>query len=171
MQFRTFGLPQEQRKSAPAFRTGSADNPTDANWLNRDRFVLSASHGSMFLYGWLHLAGFDLSLDELKNFRQLHSKTPGHPEFEETPGSNAPPVPWGRGLGMRWAWRLPENGGRSSTPPSMIFDHQVTLAGDGCLQEGVAADAPRRASRLGQLDHSLRFQRRHFGRHGQCKPK
>ncbi len=56
-------------------------NPAEPRWLNRDRFVLSGGHGSMFLYSWLHLSGYDLSLDEVKNFRQLHSKTPGHPEF------------------------------------------------------------------------------------------
>ena len=61
-------------------------NPNEPKWLNRDRFILSAGHGSMFLYAWLHLAGYDLSLEEVKNFRQLHSKTPGHPEFEETDG-------------------------------------------------------------------------------------
>src|SRR5271155_4468504 len=61
-------------------------NPERPRWINRDRFVLSAGHGSMFLYSWLHLSGFDLSLDELKKFRALGSKTPGHPEFHETPG-------------------------------------------------------------------------------------
>src|SRR6202162_2476849 len=60
--------------------------PEDPGWINRDRFVLSAGHGSMFLYSWLHLAGFDLPMAEIKRFRQLHSKTPGHPEFGATPG-------------------------------------------------------------------------------------
>ncbi|HZC34226.1 MAG TPA: transketolase, partial [Chthoniobacterales bacterium] len=60
--------------------------PDDPRWLGRDRFVLSAGHGSMFLYAWLHFAGFDISLDDIRKFRQLHSKTPGHPEFGETPG-------------------------------------------------------------------------------------
>ena len=61
-------------------------DPAQPKWLNRDRFVLSAGHGSMFLYGWLHLSGYDLPMEEVKNFRQLHSKTPGHPEFAETVG-------------------------------------------------------------------------------------
>ncbi len=69
--------------------------PEDPAWLNRDRFVLSAGHGSMFLYSWLHLAGYDLSIEELRNFRQLHSKTPGHPEFGDTPGVEATHRPVG----------------------------------------------------------------------------
>src|SRR5690606_7671142 len=71
-----------------ALRFGHALNhsPERPRWINRDRFILSAGHGSMFLYSWLHLSGYDLALDDLKAFRQLHSKTPGHPEFRETPG-------------------------------------------------------------------------------------
>ncbi|HBJ60238.1 MAG TPA: transketolase, partial [Opitutae bacterium] len=126
-------------------------DPTDANWLNRDRFVLSAGHGSMFLYGWLHLAGFDLSLDELKNFRQLHSKTPGHPEFEETPGVECTTGPLGQGVGnavgMAIAGKMAA--AHFNTPEHTIFDHQViALAGDGCLQEGVAAEAASLAGHL-----------------------
>ena len=74
-------------------------NPDEPRWLNRDRFVLSAGHGSMFLYSWLHLSGYDLSLDELKRFRQLHSKTPGHPEFHDTPGVECTTGPLGQGVG------------------------------------------------------------------------
>ena len=118
--------------------------PEDPHWINRDRFVLSAGHGSMFLYGWLHLAGFDLSLDELRNFRQLHSKTPGHPEFGETPGVEATTGPLGQGVGnavgMAVSAKMAE--ARFNTPDHTIFDHKIVcLAGDGCLQEGVAAEA------------------------------
>ena len=71
--------------------------PDEPNWLNRDRFVLSAGHGSMFLYSWLHLSGYELSLDEIRNFRQLHSRTPGHPEFFETKGVESTTGPLGQG--------------------------------------------------------------------------
>ena len=74
-------------------------NPADPRWLNRDRFVLSAGHGSMFLYSWLHLSGYDLPLEQIKAFRQLHSSTPGHPEFPETPGIEATTGPLGQGIG------------------------------------------------------------------------
>jgi transketolase len=118
--------------------------PEDPAWINRDRFILSAGHGSMFLYSWLHLAGYDLSLEELKNFRQLHSKTPGHPEFHETPGIEATTGPLGQGVGnsvgMAVASKMAE--ARFNTKDHVIFDHKIVcLAGDGCLQEGVAAEA------------------------------
>ena len=74
-------------------------NPDAPKWINRDRFVLSAGHGSMFLYSWLHLSGYDLPLDEIKNFRQLGSKTPGHPESFMTPGVEATTGPLGQGIG------------------------------------------------------------------------
>lgn len=119
-------------------------NPAEPRWLNRDRFVLSAGHGSMFLYAWLHLSGYDLSLDELKRFRQLHSKTPGHPEFHDTPGVECTTGPLGQGVGN--AVGLAVSGkmaaARYNTSAHAIFTHKIVcLAGDGCLQEGVAAEA------------------------------
>ncbi len=119
-------------------------NPADPKWLNRDRFVLSGGHGSMFLYSWLHMSGYDLPLDEVKNFRQLHSKTPGHPEFHETPGVEATTGPLGQGIanavGYALSGKMAE--ARFNTPEHVIFDnHVITLAGDGCMQEGVAMEA------------------------------
>ncbi len=119
-------------------------NPDEPRWLNRDRFVLSAGHGSMFLYSWLHLSGYDLSLEEVKNFRALHSKTPGHPEFHETPGVEATTGPLGQGIGnsvgFAMSGKMAE--ARFNTPTHPIFDHHIVcLAGDGCMQEGVAMEA------------------------------
>ncbi len=119
-------------------------NPERPRWINRDRFVLSAGHGSMFLYSWLHLSGYDLSIEEVKNFRTLHSKTPGHPEFRETPGVEATTGPLGQGVGnavgMAVAGQMAM--ARFNTPEHPIFDyHVVALAGDGCMQEGVAMEA------------------------------
>ena len=119
-------------------------NPDDPKWLNRDRFILSAGHGSMFIYTWLHLSGYDLSLEELKNFRQLHSKTPGHPEFHETPGVEATTGPLGQGIGnaVGYAVSAKMAEARFNTAEHTIFDHHViALAGDGCMQEGIALEA------------------------------
>jgi transketolase len=123
-------------------------NPEDPKWLNRDRFILSAGHGSMFVYSWLHLAGYDLPMDELKCFRQHHSMTPGHPEFpsseHNTPGIEATTGPLGAGIGnavgMAAAAKLAA--GKYNTEQHEIFDHHViALCGDGCLQEGVSFEA------------------------------
>lgn len=119
-------------------------NPRDPQWLNRDRFILSAGHGSMFIYGWLHLAGYDLSIEELKSFRKLHSKTPGHPEFGETDGIEATTGPLGQGIGnaVGMAVAAKMAGAQFNTDCHTIIDHKVVvLAGDGCLQEGVASEA------------------------------
>ena len=118
--------------------------PDDPRWLNRDRFVLSAGHGSMFLYAWLHLTGYDLSLEEVKRFRQLGSKTPGHPEFHDTPGVECTTGPLGQGVGNAVGLALSGrmSAARYNTATHRIFSHKViALAGDGCLQEGVAAEA------------------------------
>jgi transketolase len=119
-------------------------NPDAPKWLNRDRFILSAGHGSMFLYSWLHLAGFDLPLDELKRFRQLGSHTPGHPESFETAGVEATTGPLGQGIANAVGFAL--SGKRAAakfnTAEHTLFDHHVfALHGDGCLQEGVAKEA------------------------------
>ncbi len=132
-------------------------NPSEPRWINRDRFILSAGHGSLFLYTWLHLAGFDLSLEDIKNFRQLHSKTPGHPEFRETPGVEATTGPLGQGVGNAVGYAI---GGkmlavRFNTAAHVIFDyHVIALAGDGCMQEGVASEAAALAGHLG-LDNLI----------------
>ncbi|MEE2623995.1 MAG: 1-deoxy-D-xylulose-5-phosphate synthase N-terminal domain-containing protein, partial [Verrucomicrobiota bacterium] len=119
-------------------------NPAAPKWLNRDRFLLSAGHGSMFLYGWLHLAGYDLPLQAVKDFRQLHSITPGHPEYDETPGVEATTGPLGQGVGNAVGYALSGKrcAARFNTPDHTLFDHHViALAGDGCMQEGVAREA------------------------------
>ena len=119
-------------------------NPDDPKWLNRDRFILSAGHGSMFLYGWLHIAGYAVPLDEVRNFRQLHSITAGHPEFHETPGVEATTGPLGQGVGNAVGYALSGKraAARFNTAEHTIFDHHVfVLLGDGCLQEGVAKEA------------------------------
>lgn len=119
-------------------------NPAEPRWLNRDRFVLSAGHGSMFLYSWLHLSGYDLSLDDVKSFRHLHSKTPGHPEFRETPGVESTTGPLGQGIGNAVGMAMSQQmaAARFNTSEHLLFDnHVICLAGDGCMQEGVALEA------------------------------
>ncbi|MEO8615644.1 MAG: transketolase [Luteolibacter sp.] len=118
--------------------------PDAPKWLNRDRFVLSAGHGSMFIYSWLHLAGYAVSREDLKNFRRRHSITPGHPEFHETPGVEATTGPLGQGVGNAVGYAL--SGKRAAalynTAEHTIIDHHVfAILGDGCLQEGVAKEA------------------------------
>ncbi len=132
-------------------------NPVAPKWINRDRFILSAGHGSMFLYSWLHLAGYDLSLDELKNFRQLGSKTPGHPEFAETPGVEATTGPLGQGVGnaVGYAVSAKMAAAKYNTSKHQILDyHIVVLTGDGCLQEGISAEAAAYAGHTG-LDNLI----------------
>jgi transketolase len=127
-------------------------NPKNPKWLNRDRFVLSAGHGSMLLYSCLHLAGFDLSLDEIKRFRQLHSKTPGHPEKHMTPGVEATTGPLGQGIGnaVGQALGLKMLGARFNTTECRLFDSKVyCLAGDGCIMEGISSEASSLAGHLG----------------------
>jgi transketolase len=132
-------------------------NPDKPRWIGRDYFVLSAGHGSMFLYAWLHLSGYDLAMDEIKRFRQLHSQTPGHPEFLETPGVECTTGPLGQGVGnaVGIAVAAKMAAARFNTPEHRIFDqHVFCLAGDGCLQEGVSAEASAFAGHFG-LDNLI----------------
>lgn len=123
----------------------------DPAWLNRDRFVLSAGHGSMFIYSLLHLAGFDLPLEELKRFRQLGSMTPGHPEYGHAPGIETTTGPLGQGLanavGMALAERMAA--ARLNIPGHEIINyHSYFLAGDGCMMEGISSEAASLAGHL-----------------------
>lgn len=119
-------------------------NPAEPKWLNRDRFILSAGHGSMFIYSWLHLSGYDLSLEELSKFRVLGSHTPGHPESFETVGVECTTGPLGQGIANAAGFALSGKMAAATynTDEHKILDnHIIALAGDGCLQEGVAREA------------------------------
>ncbi|MFN2508535.1 MAG: transketolase [Chthoniobacterales bacterium] len=132
-------------------------NPDEPRWIGRDYFILSAGHGSMLLYAWLHLSGHDVPMEEIKRFRQLHSKTPGHPEFFETPGVECTTGPLGQGVGnaVGVAVAAKMAAARFNTPEHKIFvQHIICLAGDGCLQEGISAEASAFAGHFG-LDNLI----------------
>jgi transketolase len=134
-------------------------NPDKPEWLNRDIFVLSAGHGSMFLYSWLNLSGYKVSVDDIKNFRQLGSITPGHPEFRDTPGVEATTGPLGQGVGnaVGYAVAAKMTAAHFNTESHKVFDQKIVcLAGDGCLQEGVASEASAFAGHFG-LDNLIIF--------------
>jgi len=120
-------------------------NPVAPKWLNRDRFILSAGHGSMFLYSWLHLSGYpNVPIDQVKKFRALGSHTPGHPEFHETLGVEATTGPLGQGISNAVGYAVSQKmaAAKYNTATHPIFDnHIIALAGDGCMQEGVAMEA------------------------------
>jgi len=127
-------------------------NPANPRWADRDRFVLSNGHGSMLLYSLLHLSGYDLPMSELRNFRQLHSKTPGHPEYGETPGVETTTGPLGQGIanavGMALAEKVLAN--RFNRGGHTVVDHNTwVFLGDGCLMEGVSHEACSLAGRFG----------------------
>ena len=114
-------------------------NPADPQWPDRDRFVLSNGHGSMLLYALLHLTGYALPMEELKRFRQLHSKTPGHPEVGMTPGVETTTGPLGQGLANAVGMALSERllAAHFNRPDHTIVDHRTwVFIGDGCLMEG-----------------------------------
>jgi transketolase len=119
-------------------------NPKDSGWIDRDRFVLSAGHGSMLLYSLLHLTGYNLPLEELKHFRQLNSKTPGHPEYRHTDGVETTTGPLGQGLANAVGMAVAEKklASRYNKADSVIIDHYTyVIAGDGCMQEGISHEA------------------------------
>jgi transketolase len=127
-------------------------DPSEPGWPDRDRFVLSAGHGSMLLYALLHLFGYDLSLDELRRFRQLGSRTPGHPEVGHTPGVETTTGPLGQGLANAVGMALAERmlAARCNTDRHQVVDHRTwVLAGDGDLMEGISHEAASLAGRLG----------------------
>ena len=127
-------------------------NPSDPAWVNRDRFVLSNGHGSMLLYSLLHLTGYDLPIEELKNFRQLHSKTPGHPEYGYAPGVETTTGPLGQGIANAIGMALAEKvlAAQFNRPGHDVVDHQTyTFLGDGCLMEGISHEVCSLAGTLG----------------------
>ena len=127
-------------------------NPTDPGWFDRDRFVLSNGHGSMLIYALLHLTGYNLGMDALKNFRQLHSGTPGHPEVDETPGVETTTGPLGQGLGNAVGMALAEKllAQEFNRDGYAIVDHYTwVFAGDGCLMEGISHEVCSLAGTLG----------------------
>ncbi|RTE09850.1 transketolase [Paenibacillus whitsoniae] len=126
-------------------------NPSNPNWVNRDRFVLSAGHGSMLLYSLLHLCGYDLPMEEIKNFRQWGSKTPGHPEYGHTPGVDATTGPLGQGVGMAVGMAMAEAHLRETYNKENfpVIDHYTyAICGDGDMMEGVSSEAVSLAAHL-----------------------
>jgi len=127
-------------------------NPANPNWADRDRFVLSNGHGSMLIYSLLHLTGYDLSIDDLKNFRQLHSKTPGHPEYGYAPGVETTTGPLGQGITNAVGMAIAEKtmAGQFNQKGHDIVDHNTyVFLGDGCLMEGISHEACSLAGTLG----------------------
>ena len=147
------GAPMGMADIAEVLWTGYLKyNPANPNWADRDRFVLSNGHGSMLIYSLLHLTGFDLSMDDIKDFRQLHSKTPGHPEYGYTPGVETTTGPLGQGLanavGMAVAEKL--MAARFNKQGHQVVDHRTwCFVGDGCLMEGISHEACSLAGTLG----------------------
>ena len=127
-------------------------NPANPHWPDRDRFIMSNGHGSMLVYALLHLSGYDLSIDDLKNFRQLHSKTPGHPEYGYTPGVGTTTGPLGQGITNAVGFALAEKvlAAEFNRPGHEIVNHHTyTFLGDGCLMEGISHEACSLAGTLG----------------------
>jgi transketolase len=159
---------EKQQSGHPGLPLGAAEigtylfakllrhNPKNPNWIGRDRFVLSAGHGSMLLYSLLHLCGYDLGIEDIKEFRELHSRTPGHPEVGETPGVETTTGPLGQGVanatGMAIAQKL-----LAARFGEDLFNSKIwVLAGDGCLMEGISSESGSLAGTLSfWLGHSV----------------
>lgn len=155
---------EKARSGHPGMPMGMADiaqvlwqdflkhNPTNPHWFDRDRFVLSNGHGCMLQYALLHLTGYDLSIEDLKQFRQLHSKTPGHPEYGHTPGVESTAGPLGQGLAMAVGMAIAEKhlAAEFNQENHNLVDHYTyVFAGDGCLMEGISHEACSLAGTLG----------------------
>ena len=147
------GMPMGMAEIAVAlWRRHLRHNPADPAWANRDRFVLSNGHGSMLLYSLLHLTGYDLSIDDLKRFRQLGSKTPGHPEYGYAPGVETTTGPLGQGLANAVGMAIAEKtlATAFNRPGHAIIDHRTyVFLGDGCLMVGISHEACSLAGTLG----------------------
>ena len=147
------GMPMGMADMAVALWDGHYQhNPANPKWANRDRFLLSNGHGSMLHYALLHLSGYDLSMDDIKAFRQLHSKTPGHPEVDVTPGIETTTGPLGQGLANGVGMALAEYllGAQFNKPGLTVVDHHTyVFLGDGCLMEGISHEVCSLAGTLG----------------------
>ncbi|NOX57775.1 MAG: transketolase, partial [Planctomycetes bacterium] len=134
-------------------------NPANPDFANRDRFVVSNGHASMLLYSALHLSGYDVSIEDIKQFRQLHSKTPGHPEYGHTPGVETTTGPLGQGAANSVGMAIAEKwlGAYFNRPEHTIVDHRVyAVLGDGCMMEGITSEAASFAGHQ-QLDNLIWF--------------
>ena len=164
IRFLSIDAVQKAKSGHPGMPMGMADiatvlwreflqhNPNNPNWFNRDRFVLSNGHGSMLQYALLHLSGYDVSIDDIKQFRQLHSKTPGHPEYGYTPGVETTTGPLGQGLANAVGMAIAERilAAQFNRPEHQIVDHYTyVFMGDGCLMEGISHEVCSLAGTLG----------------------
>ncbi|AVR95699.1 transketolase [Pseudoduganella armeniaca] len=147
------GMPMGMAEIAVALWSGHhRHNPANPKWVNRDRFLLSNGHGSMLHYALLHLSGYDVSMDDIRNFRQLHSKTPGHPEVDITPGVETTTGPLGQGLANAVGMALAEYllAAEFNKPGHEVVDHYTyAFLGDGCLMEGISHEVCSLAGTLG----------------------